>query len=61
MLIRSSIEILSSLPKLYWKDIAISGTEWIKFTKKKDPPKDKLWISLEEEEDFFSLASITKT
>ena len=55
MLIRSGIEILSSLPKLYWKDHAQPGTEWIKFTKKKDPPttKDsKLWISLEEEEDF---------
>ena len=54
MLIRSGIEILSSLPKLYWKDDAMPGTEWIKFTKKKDPPtKDhKLWISLEEEEDF---------
>ncbi len=52
MLIRSGIEILSSLPKLYWKDDAIPGTEWIKFTKKKDPPKDKLWISLEEEENF---------
>ncbi len=55
MLIRNGIEILSSLPKLYWKDDAL-GTEWIKFTKKKDPPlsttKDKLWISLEEEEDF---------
>jgi hypothetical protein len=34
MLIRSCIEILSSLPKLYWKDDAIPGTEWIKFTKK---------------------------
>jgi methionine sulfoxide reductase catalytic subunit len=56
MLIRSGIEILSSLPKLYWKDHAQPGTEWIKFTKKKDPPiKDsKLWISLEEEEDFSS-------
>ena len=57
MLIRSGIEILSSLPKLYWKDHAKPGNEWIKFTKKKDPPttKDsKVWISLEEEEDFSS-------
>lgn len=52
ILIRSGIEILSSLPKLYWKDNALPGTEWIKFTKKKDLPKDKLWISLEEEEDY---------
>jgi methionine sulfoxide reductase catalytic subunit len=57
MLIRSGIEILSSLPKLYWNDHAQPGNEWIKFTKKKDPPTTKdsnLWISLEEEEDFSS-------
>jgi methionine sulfoxide reductase catalytic subunit len=53
LLIRSGIEILSSLPKLYWNDHAIPGTEWIKFTKK-EMPKDRLWISLEEEESFSS-------
>ena len=53
LLIRSGIEILSALPKLYWNDHAIPGTEWIKFTKKK-PPEGKLWISLEEEESFSS-------
>ena len=41
MLIRSGIEILSSLPKLYWKDDATPGTEWIKFTKKDPPTQDK--------------------
>ena len=53
LLIRSGIEILSALPKLYWNEHAIPGTEWIKFTKKKIP-QDKLWISLEEEESFSS-------
>jgi sulfoxide reductase catalytic subunit YedY len=53
LLIRSGIEILSALPKLYWNDHATPGTEWIKFTKKK-MPQDKLWISLEEEESFSS-------
>ena len=54
MLIRSGIEILSALPKLYWNDDAIPGTEWIKFTKKKFLPdfKKRIWISLEEEESF---------
>ncbi|MGB7638090.1 MAG: molybdopterin-dependent oxidoreductase [Nitrososphaeraceae archaeon] len=51
LLIRSGIEILSALPKLYFKDHARPGSEWIKFTKKK-MPRDRLWISLEEEEDF---------
>ncbi len=45
LLIRSGIEILSALPKLYWNDNARPGTEWLKFTRKKIP-KDRLWISL---------------
>jgi methionine sulfoxide reductase catalytic subunit len=53
LLIRSGIEILSAMPKLYWKDHAKPGTEWIKFTRKK-MPKDKLWTSLDEEESFSS-------
>lgn len=53
LLIRSGIEILSALPKLYWKNNATPGTEWIKFTKK-EVPKDRLWSSLEEEESFSS-------
>lgn len=53
LLVRSGIEILSALPKLYWNDNSKPGTEWIKFTKKKIP-KDQLWISLEEEESFSS-------
>jgi len=53
LLIRSGIEILSALPKLYFNDHAKPGSEWIKFTKKK-LPKDRLWISLDEEESFSS-------
>ncbi len=56
LLIRSGIEILSALPKLYWHDDARPGKEWIKFTKKKFPPdfKKRVWIALEEEESFSS-------
>jgi methionine sulfoxide reductase catalytic subunit len=53
LLIRSGIEILSALPKLYFNDDATPGSEWIKFTRKK-MPKDKLWTSLDEEESFSS-------
>ncbi|MBV9178230.1 MAG: hypothetical protein JO297_14460, partial [Nitrososphaeraceae archaeon] len=58
--IRSGIEILSALPKLYFNDKATPGTEWIKFTEKKFPPdfKQKIWISLEEEESFPSLVAL---
>jgi methionine sulfoxide reductase catalytic subunit len=54
LLIRSGIEILSALPKLYWHDNATPGKEWIRFTKKKFLPdfKNRVWISLEEEESF---------
>lgn len=55
LLIRSGIEILSALPKLYFNDDARPGTEWIKFTRKKIPgDKNKLWTSLDEEESFSS-------
>jgi methionine sulfoxide reductase catalytic subunit len=51
LLIRSGIEILSALPKLYWHDDCRPGTEWIKFTRKQ-MPEDRMWISLDEEESF---------
>jgi methionine sulfoxide reductase catalytic subunit len=53
LLIRSGIEILSALPKMYWHDDCRPGTEWIKFTKKK-MPENEIWISLDEEESFSS-------
>jgi DMSO/TMAO reductase YedYZ molybdopterin-dependent catalytic subunit/thiosulfate reductase cytochrome b subunit len=53
LIIRSGIEILSAHPKLYWKDDAMPGSEWIRFTKKK-LPKDELWTSRDEEESFSS-------
>src|SRR5919198_1292386 len=57
LLIRSGIEILSSLPKLYFNDDAKLGSEWIKFTKRK-MPEDRLWTSLDEEESFPSLVAL---
>ena len=42
LLIRSGIEILSALPKLYFNDHAKPGSEWIKFTKKKMPQRQAL-------------------
>ncbi len=53
ILIRSGIEIFSALPKLYWNDHAIPGTEWLKLTKKK-LPEGRAWTSLEEEESYSS-------
>jgi methionine sulfoxide reductase catalytic subunit len=61
LLIISGIEILSSLPKLYFNDYARSGSEWIKFTRKQ-MPEDRMWISLDEEEEIiFFLDCFAKT
>ncbi|MGA8080918.1 MAG: hypothetical protein WB988_03580 [Candidatus Nitrosopolaris sp.] len=60
MLIRSGIEILSALPKLYSHDHATPGTEWIKFTKKEFPSdfKKRVRIAPEEEESFSSWVAL---
>lgn len=51
LLARSGLEILSSLPKLYWNEHCAPGTEWLRLTRKR-VPHDRLWTSLEEEESF---------
>ena len=48
LLIRAGIQILGALPKLYWNEGSIPGTEWLKFSRH-EPPSDRVWISLEEE------------
>lgn len=53
LLIRSGIEILSAMPKLYWNDHTKPGSEWLKFTRKKIP-QDRIWTSLEEEASYSS-------
>ena len=52
-LIRSGLQILSSHPKLYWNDDCRHGSEWLRVTSK-EMPKDKLWTSQDEEEDYSS-------
>jgi sulfoxide reductase catalytic subunit YedY len=49
LLMRSGIQILFDLPKLYFNDHCTPGTEWLKFTRKK-LPDNKLWTSHEEAE-----------
>lgn len=54
LMVRSGIQILGSYPRLFWNDHSTPGTEWIRFTKR-IIPRDKLWTSLEEEQDVSSL------
>lgn len=56
-LIRSGMEILATHPKLYWRDDSRPGTEWARFTRK-TMPKDKLYDTLDEEEDYSSIVSM---
>lgn len=57
LVIRSGIEILSTHPKLYWHDDSRPGSEWARFTLK-EMPINKLYDTLDEEEDYSSLFSL---
>ena len=46
MLIRSGIEMLSSLPRLWWRNDCAPGTEWLKFTKRELPKEEGVYTSL---------------
>jgi len=49
LLVRSGVEILSSFPKLYWRDHCTPGTEWLRLTRR-PLPTGRPWTALEEEE-----------
>lgn len=57
LLLRSGIEILSTHPKLYWREDSKPGTEWARFTTKK-MPTDRLYDTLDEEEAYSSLLAL---
>ncbi|MFL0180031.1 molybdopterin-dependent oxidoreductase [Mycobacterium sp. SMC-15] len=57
LLLRSGVEILSTHPKLYWHADSAPGTEWARFTRKV-MPTDKLYDTLDEEEDYSPLIAL---
>jgi DMSO/TMAO reductase YedYZ molybdopterin-dependent catalytic subunit len=57
LIIRSGIEILATHPKLYWNDDSRPGSEWARFTPKV-MPKNKLYDTLDEEEDYSPFISL---
>ena len=57
LIIRSGIEILATHPKLYWNDDSRPGSEWARFTRKV-MPKNKLYDTLDEEEDYSPFISL---
>jgi len=57
LLIRSGIEILSTHPKLYWRNDSKPGTEWARLTRK-TMLTDKLYDTLDEEESYSAILSL---
>jgi thiosulfate reductase cytochrome b subunit len=57
LIIRSGIEILATHPRLYWNDDSRPGSEWARFTRKV-MPKNKLYDTLDEEEDYSPFISL---
>lgn len=49
MLLRSGWEILSSLPRLWWRNDCAPGTEWLRFTRRKLPKEEGVYTSLMDE------------
>ncbi|WP_040162063.1 molybdopterin-dependent oxidoreductase [Mobilicoccus massiliensis] len=49
MLIRSGIEMLASLPRLWWRKDCAPGTEWLRFTRRKLPKEEGVYTSLMDE------------
>lgn len=49
ILLRSGWEILSSLPRLWWRNDCKPGTEWLKFTRRELPQEEGVYTSLMDE------------
>ena len=58
MLIRSGIEMLSSLPRLWWRQDCAPGTEWLKFTNRELPKEEGVYTSLMDEKSVHPLLSL---
>lgn len=58
MLIRSGIEIISSLPRLWWRKDCAPGTEWLKFTKRELPKEEGVYTSLMDEKSVTPLLAL---
>lgn len=58
ILIRSGWEILSSLPRLWWRNDCKPGTEWLKFSRRKVPTEEGVYTSLMDERSLTPLLSL---
>lgn len=58
ILIRSGWEILSSLPRLWWRNDSKPGTEWFRFTRQKLPEEEGVYTSLMDERSMSPLLAL---
>lgn len=58
ILLRSGIEMLSSLPRLWWRNDSAPGTEWLRFTRRKLPTEEGVYTSLMDERPLSPLVSL---
>lgn len=58
ILLRSGIEILSSLPRLWWRNDCAPGTEWLRFTRRKLPREEGVYTSLMDEKTVSPLLAL---
>ncbi len=48
LLIRSGLQILADHPRLYWNNHCTPGSEWLRFTKVKEIPRDRVWTAVDD-------------
>ncbi|MDR7329695.1 molybdopterin-dependent oxidoreductase [Corynebacterium guangdongense] len=58
MLLRSGVEMLSSLPRLWWRNDCAPGTEWLRFTQRKLPKEEGVYTSLMDEKSVSPIWSL---
>lgn len=58
MLLRSGFEMLSSLPRLWWRKDCAPGTEWLKFTRRELPKEEGVYTSLMDEKSMSPLLAL---
>ena len=56
--LRSGWEMLSSLPRLWWRKDCAPGTEWLRFTSRKLPKEEGVYTSLMDEKSLSPLIAL---
>ena len=58
ILLRSGWEMLSSLPRLWWRNDSKPGTEWLRFTRQRLPQEEGVYTSLMDERSLSPLIGL---